>query len=243
MLTTSHLATHQGYHSLVELLVDPEAEVRKAAGWAVSVLSSKPSSARDLCGCGCLQKLQEVEETSELRSIFSSRALEGLLSTNLVAKFWTIGRLGEWDCIEDGFYEVGASSHSIEFRSLEELSKLPLSDKLTVVCINSRPEEKKEEVVVKEDITAKERSKSRKGADSQAEKKPSRKSKVDKEQKEEEDAPPEPTEPPFSIPIDLPLQELVQEVTSFARSAGSGREIARHIAKLVSSHMGGEVEK
>ena len=240
MLTTTHLATHQGYHSLVELLVDPEAEVRKAAGWAVSVLSSKPSSARDLCGCGCLQTLQEVEETPELRSIFSSRALEGLLSTNLVAKFWTIGSLGEWDCIEDGFYEVGASSHSVEFRSLEELSKLPLSDKLTVVCINSRPEEKKEEVVVKEDTTVKERSKSRKGADSQAEKKPGKKSKVEKD---EEDPLPESSEPPFSISVDLPLQELVQEVTSFARSAESGREIARYIAKLVSSHMGGEVEK
>lgn len=242
MLTTSHLATHQGYHSLVELLVDPEAEVRKAAGWAVSVLSSKPSSARDLCGCGGLQTLQEVEEAPELRTIFSSRALEGLLSTNLVAKFWTIGRLGEWDCVEDGFYEVGASSHSVEFRSLEELSKLPLSDKLTVVCINSRPEEK-EEVVVKEDTAVKERSKSRKGADSQAEKKPGRKSKIEKEQKEEEEAPPESTEPPFFIPIDLPLQELVQEVTSFARSTESGREVARHIAKLVSSHMGGEVER
>ncbi|KAI6654585.1 hypothetical protein LOD99_981 [Oopsacas minuta] len=246
LLTATHLVTHQGYNKLVQLLIDPEAEVRKAAGWVVSVLVSKPDSARDLCGCGCLQILQEVEESSELRSIFSSRALEGLLSTNLVAKFWTIGRLGEWDSIEDGFYEVGSSSHSVEFRSLEELSKLPLSDKLTAVCVNSRAEEKEVPVVEekKEETLAKERSKSRKGADSQTEKKSSKKSsKVDKELKEEEEVPSEPSEPVFSIPTDQPLQEMVPEVISFARSAENSRETVRYIAKLVSDQMGGEVEK
>ena len=214
--------------------------MRRAAGWAVSVLAAKPASARELCGSGCLHRLQQMENTPGLGSVFSRRALEGLLGTSLEAKFWTLGRLSEWDSIEDGFYEVGPSCHSLEFMSLEELSKLPLSDRLTAVCVNSRPEEEAPAVEEKKEETGgKERSKSRKGADSKS----SKKGKPDREQKEEEEVTSESLEPPFSVPIDQPLQELVQEVTTFARSAESGREVARLIAQLVSTQMGGEVEK
>ena len=215
--------------------------MRKAAGWAVSVLAGKPAAARELCASGCLNMLQEVEDTPGLGSVFSRRALEGLLSTSLEAKFWILGRLSEWDCIEDGFYEVGSSSHSLEFMSLEELSKLPLSDQLTAVCVNSRTEEKEAPASEekKEETVGKERSKSRKGADSKS----SKKGKPDKEQKEEEEVISEPLESLFSVPLDSQLQELVQEVTTFARSAENARDIARQIAQLVSAQMGGQVEK
>ena len=240
-MTATHLSTHQGYHTLIQLLTDPEAEVRKAAAWTISVLASKPSAARDLCNSGCLQAIQEVDTSPEFRSVFSSNALERLLSTNLVAKLWMLGRLSEWDAVEDGFYEAGTSVHSVEFMSLEALSKMPLSDKLAVVTVNSRPEEKEVSAVEekKEEGGGKERSKSRKGADSKS----SKKSKHEKEQKEEEEVAPESFEPPFSIPTDPQLQELVHQVTEFARTSESGRETARQIAVVVAAHMGGEVEK
>lgn len=173
-----------------------------------------------------------------------------LYSTNLVVKFWTTGKLTQWDQIEDNFYDVGASASSFEFKSLEDLAKEPISDKLVVLTINTKQDETISTPLPSEDTkkeetpgVSKERSKSRKGG---VESKSSqRKSKADKDIKEDDvlEGGVEPLESQFTVPYDSVLVELIQRARCLINSVESQDELVKEIASIVAIHMGGSIEK
>ncbi|XP_042366739.1 armadillo repeat-containing protein 3 [Plectropomus leopardus] len=224
-----------GLHPLVSLLRSQHKEVLHNACLAINVCASDVPAAVEMCKLGALEMLQEINQSVNRRSSFSTLAMISLLNSNLSVKYSLTGHLASTDIITDGFYDTGKARAGQRILTLEELSKQPVNEHRPIIVVNTTIEEA-EDVPEERQSNPSETETSSKG-----DRKTPRKKKEDDKQKDETQ-PESPTEKAWKMIDDDSLQILVKEVKESILRLSDEREQYAALARLVSEAMGGAVE-
>lgn len=247
-----------GIEHLIALLQSGNDEVRRNASWAVAVCAVDEQTASEVCRLGGMSVLQQIQVSGTRRNPFADVALQNLLNSNLSAKYSLTGHLSATNLIQDGFYDAGQLRQGSKFLSLEDYCKQELHDKRPVLLVNAKPDPVVKESQSNLDVDlAKDSSKtsvsgksSRTGRETKAKSK-AQKEKEEKQKEEELQAQIQKDSEdhssadnkPFEMPCDSNLCKYVEEITEKIQPLQTTREQVIALARYVSDHMGGPIDK
>ncbi|XP_037366608.1 armadillo repeat-containing protein 3-like isoform X5 [Talpa occidentalis] len=132
-----------GLQPLVELLRSKNSEVRRHASWAVMVCAGDELMATEFFRLGTLDILEEINLSVTRQNKFSEAAYNKLLNNNLSLKYSQTGYLSSSNIISDGFYDYGRINRGTKLLPLKELCLQEPSGLRTILLINSKPSDVK----------------------------------------------------------------------------------------------------
>lgn len=106
---------------LVRILECGDSDVLKNALRCTCAIATDGKNAVQLCFDGVLQKA-EYHQTSQSKAVqkYAAETLMRILNSNLPAKLWQAGKLGEQDRVEAQFYDVGKTEKWLSLKELQE---------------------------------------------------------------------------------------------------------------------------
>ncbi|XP_014775215.1 armadillo repeat-containing protein 3 [Octopus bimaculoides] len=248
-LSRDELRYANGIEPVVKLLKSEDKDVVKNAAWAIYVSAADEATAHEICICGGLNTLQEINLNPTRRNQFTAIALERLFDNNLSAKFSFCGYLAPTNIITDGFFYAGRLKLDAEFKSLEELSTQKMKDRKSIIVINAKFEAPAKDDEKQEDLNSRVLFKFKRDGRSR-----NPKERIEKGKEEEEftsttgeDKPTvtviECEEKNFVLPEDPELGGYVDEITKELTNMNNFLEQIITLAKFVSNKMGGAVSR
>ncbi|XP_036364292.1 armadillo repeat-containing protein 3-like isoform X1 [Octopus sinensis] len=246
-LSRDELRNANGIEPVVKLLKSEDKDVVKNAAWAIYVSAADEATAHEICICGGLNTLQEINLNPTRRNQFTAAALERLFDNNLSAKFSFCGYLSPTNIITDGFFYAGRLKLNAQFKSLEELNTQKMKDRKPIIVINAKFEAPAKEDEKQEDINSRV-FKFKRDVRPRNQKERIEKGKEDEESiiTTGEDKPAtviECEEKSFVLPEDTELGAYVDEINKELTNMSGFLERITTLAKFVSNKMGGAVSR
>lgn len=217
-----------GLPPLISLLDSKYKDVQKMACLAVKACACDEHSAVEMCVLGALEKLQNVNQSENKKTMFSEMAMVTLLNFNLPVKYSLTGVLSSTDHITDGFYDAGKTVAGQRVLSLKEHYCQPVNQHRAIIVINTAKQategavfctEEKQHHLSGTDTIVKEEDKELHHTVSQF-----------------------PTEKHSMMLSDPALQALVQEARETIQLLDDETEQYSALARMVSQAMGGQID-